>query len=167
MLVSIEQVKKLKNHDQHAFNEIYQAYYRLAFCLAQGILHDYYAAEDIVQEAFIKMMKNITNLKNNQHFHQYFLQIVKNLAFNEQKRKKDIPSETMDDHAISVDDKASIFEKMHSYLDGQENAIVIYKLVYDCTFQEISQILNISPSSAYRFYLLAIKKIKKHYKESL
>lgn len=167
MLISIDQVKRLKEHDEGAYNDVYHTYYRLIYFLAFEIVKDSYLAEDIVQDAFVKLMGNIHLLNNDKNFHQYLITIVKNLAFNEIKRKRDIPSENIEQVVESKDKDQSLFEDMHDYLTKQENQVVIYKIIYECTIHQIAKITNISPSSTYRTYLSALKKIKQHYKESL
>jgi len=167
MLVSLETVNRLKNNDNQAFEEIYQTYYRLIFCLSFSLLKDRYLAEDVTQNVFIKMMENITSLKRTSQFHAYLLTIARNETVNELKKRRDIPSDQLEQYAQQDDEHHFFLEEMHHYLTKEENEVVIYKIIYDFTFHEISHLLSFSLSSTYRFYQSALKKIKRHYEESL
>ena len=52
-------IKKLKEHDEEAFDEVYQKYFRLVKHVAYQILPSDMIADDIVQETFFKMYQNI------------------------------------------------------------------------------------------------------------
>ncbi|MFA7032696.1 MAG: sigma-70 family RNA polymerase sigma factor [Bacilli bacterium] len=167
MLVSLETVNRLKNNDNQAFEEIYQTYYRLIFCLSFSLLKDRYLAEDVTQDVFIKMMENITSLKRSSQFHAYLLAIAKNTTLNELKKRRDIPSDQIEQVTKQDDNHHFFIEEMHQYLTIEENEVIIYKIIYDFTFQEISHLFSFSLSSTYRLYRSALKKIKRHYEESL
>ena len=54
-----ELARRLKNHDPRAMAELYDRYGRLAYFLIYRIVGDQSAAEDIVQETFLRVWNNI------------------------------------------------------------------------------------------------------------
>lgn len=60
------------------FEEIYDAYFNDVYQFILSLSKNTAVAEDIVQEAFIKALKNINQLKDNTKIKSWILQIAKN-----------------------------------------------------------------------------------------
>ena len=88
MDVNTKVIENLKKRNERAFNIVYKKYYRLVYYVAFDILHDASAAEEVMQETFIKLMSNIESYQDNGQFKKYITTIAKNLALNEYKKRK-------------------------------------------------------------------------------
>ncbi len=78
---------KLKNGDSRAFSYIYDRTYKIVFFVAYRILGDRHAAEDVVQDTYMKAATNI-NAYNSDNFTAWITTIAKNNALNEYNRAK-------------------------------------------------------------------------------
>ena len=84
-----------------------ERFYRLAYRYLQGKA----AAEDVVQDAFLKLWENpaIWQPERNSKFTTWFYRVVVNLCLDQRKKKK---PEVLDNDAIVADDRATADELM-------------------------------------------------------
>src|SRR5574344_2715213 len=150
MLVDKELIKGLRKKDSQAFATVYKAYYNYIYYFIKSIVKEDSLSEDITQDTFIKMIENISSLKKDSSFHSYIITIAKNLSFNHLKRDKENLFEDMDVVSKSNDKYSFAFEEIHDYLTKEENTIVIYRLIYDLSFKEISLITQVPIASIHR-----------------
>lgn len=71
-------VRRAKNGDRPAFDQLVGPLINQAFRLAFGLLHDYEAAEDAVQEAAVRSWRKLNNLRPGTNMRPWFLAIVAN-----------------------------------------------------------------------------------------
>jgi len=81
-------IKKICEGDTVAFRYIISTYKDMAFSVASSIVKDNYAAEEVVQIAFIKAYKNIKSFRKGSKFSTWFYRIVVNESFMYFKKKK-------------------------------------------------------------------------------
>ncbi len=80
-------VHKLKEGDSRAFDYIYDKTYKVVFFVAFRILGDKHAAEDVVQDTYLKAVTNIHGY-NADNFTAWITTIARNGALNEYNRTK-------------------------------------------------------------------------------
>lgn len=80
-------VLALKNGDSRAFDYIYDKTYKVVFFVAFRILGDKHAAEDVVQDTYMKAVTNI-GAYDRDDFTAWITTIAKNNALNEYNRQK-------------------------------------------------------------------------------
>lgn len=137
--------------------EIYEYYKKPAYWTAYRILKDHHEAEDVIQEAIIRISKVVDDLKEikSQKTKGLFIIIVRNLSINIYNRRKNKESTTyeeieiiseelsMDEIIIGLEEAKIISEKLNqikaSYAD-----ILALKYYNEYSNQEISDLLNIS-----------------------
>lgn len=160
-------IYKLKEKDESAFDYVYDKYNKLVYYIAYEILNDSQASEDVLQETFIKLMDNIDSYEDQGNFKQYLCKIAKNIAINEYQRRKaknliyDIPED------IAINDDHQSFEliiTLDKYLEKEESQIVKFRILYDYSFKEISQEMNLSIGIVQSKYYNALKKLKNYFK---
>ena len=71
-------VQAAKQGDDAAFELLLEPLLDPAYRLANGMLHDHHAAEDVVQDAAIKAWKKIAHLREGSEMRPWFLGIVAN-----------------------------------------------------------------------------------------
>lgn len=80
-------VVRLKNGDDRAFDHIYDKTYKVVFFVAFRILGNKHAAEDVVQDTYLKAVSNISAYDSD-NFVAWITTIARNNALNEYNRTK-------------------------------------------------------------------------------
>ncbi len=80
-------VLKLKSGDSRAFDYIYDKTYKVVFFVAFRILGNKHAAEDVVQDTYLKAVSNIDAYASD-NFTAWITTIARNNALNEYNRNK-------------------------------------------------------------------------------
>ena len=84
-------VRKTQEGDSDAFAELYTATYQSQYRFAYQYVKDPYLAQDILQEVYILVLKNLDTLKNPRLFVSWLHQITFRICFDTwQKRKAHI-----------------------------------------------------------------------------
>ena len=82
-------VRKTQEGDSDAFAELYTATYQSQYRFAYQYVKDPYLAQDILQEVYILVLKNLDTLKNPRLFVSWLHQITFRICFDTwQKRKR-------------------------------------------------------------------------------
>jgi RNA polymerase sigma-70 factor (ECF subfamily) len=167
-------IKKLKNATLKdiAFSELLDGYQERLYWHIRKILITHENADDVLQNTFIRIYKNIANFQEKSSLHTWMYRIAYNesLRFLEKNNKK--LHENIDE--ISSTHLEVLFEDV--YFDGDEiqiklNTIIasftekqkhIFHMKYfdDLSFREISEVLNISESTLKSTYYTAVKIIE-------
>lgn len=155
----------LKAGDQTAFFIVYEHYKSLLYFVIMSIVKHKEDAEDLLQDTFIKIMQNIDSLDHISRFKSWAAMIARNLALNHLKAKKYLVSLDEDVfELIKTDDTYFAFlQDFQSHLSLVENLVIAYKIVYDFTFDDISDLLHTPRSTVYKTYKSALAKLRKTY----
>ena len=162
----------IKNRDEKAFNELYQKYHNLVFYVVIDIVKSREDAAEITEDVFLKMYQKIDQLKTD-NFKSWLLTIAKHEALNFVTRVKNKQkTSSLDDETIGVipsnDFSLGKYDDiLTDNFDKETKTILILKIVFDFTYEEIAQQLNLSKSYAYRSYKLAFTKFKRLVEETL
>lgn len=146
-------IQKCKKNDAKAQMEIYNLYCKAMFLVAKRYLKDDFAAEDVMQEAFIKAFKKIDSFKGDVTFGAWLKRIVINRSIDELKKQRlelvSINQEThhvLDDDNWQVEDNTTMQQIVNCIKQLKEKYRVVLSLYllegYD--HQEISEILGIT-----------------------
>ena len=81
-------LQKVKNGDHNAFSYFVRTYKETAYGIAFSVLKNTLDAEDVVQEAFIKIYKGIRAYNSKSKFSTWLYRIVVNEAFKKIKKEK-------------------------------------------------------------------------------
>lgn len=114
--------------DDQAFSNLFQAYSSLMFYIAKDILKDAYLAEDIVQEAFIKVIQNPQAVIHGDEAktRSFLCTITRNLAINLYHKNKRVISLDQVEEAYFVAQKSPSAEM--AYFDAHPLDEAIRKL---------------------------------------
>lgn len=80
---------RVRNGDMDAFRTLVDLYKDKSLSLAISILKDETLAEDILQEVFIKVYRNIKKFKFKSKFSTWLYRIVVNTCYNELRKQRD------------------------------------------------------------------------------
>jgi RNA polymerase sigma-70 factor (ECF subfamily) len=110
----------IQDGNGHAFAVLVERHTSRFYRLAYRYLQNREAAEDAVQDAFLKLWENpaLWQPERNSKFTTWFYRIVVNLCLDQRKRKR---PELLDDETLVADDREPVDEMM---LRAQEQKIV-------------------------------------------
>ena len=161
------------DEDRSKFELIYETYHRLMFFLAKQILPDDRDAEDAVQEAFIRIIKNLDRISDpkcpkTKHF---IVIIVKRTAIDIRKKQEREPKMvTMDEEAVdSVADESPDLEAIDERLDLSEaiaglpdtyRDVILMKYYQGFSDTEITELTGMSLDSVRKTIQRARKKLE-------
>ena len=151
---------------ERAFNIIYSEYSFLVYYIALSIVKNKDNAQDITNETFLKFFQNRLSINKRKNVKYYIVSVAKNSALNFANSQSRLCSLEME---VETYDKKDSFQeyldKFSDFLDKEELDLIVFHLLYDYSFREISKIKNTTTSSISSKYRRAIVKIKKHYKK--
>jgi RNA polymerase sigma-70 factor (ECF subfamily) len=108
-------VARVQKGDLGAYRELFDRYHRRAFAVALGVVKNRQDAQDVVQEAFIKVHRHIATFQGNSSFYTWLYRIVMNLSIDHIRRGR--PNTDFDD-ARAHDDAAGDGSMLPRILDG-------------------------------------------------
>lgn len=134
----IEFVKKIKAGDNAAFTDLYNESYKYLHTCVIHIVKDEDVAQDMIQDAYVEIYKNIGQLKDEAGFLGWAATIANRKCFAYLKKNKDLlVDEQTDDEGNEsdyfdtiADDEAFIPENI---LDNQEKIKIIRDIIDDLT----------------------------------
>lgn len=113
----------LRGGESWAMSVLYDRYARLVFSLALKILSDRVAAEEVVQEVFVKVWKRSNDYSTDRgKFSSWIGGIAHNQAIDELRRRRVRPSAADDEDAVAElpDQHATPFDAAAQTLEHQE-----------------------------------------------
>lgn len=175
----IELVERCKINDRVAQQELYELYARPMFNVCYRIVNQQEEAEDVLQEAFIRMFRQIEGFRKESSFGAWFKRIVVNGALNYVKRKKKVVNlyENIADEDFEelVDDEVN--SAINYSADHVQNAMELmpegYRIVFSLyLFEEyshkmIAEELGITESTSKSQLNRAKKKIREILKQQV
>ncbi|MDQ7821648.1 MAG: RNA polymerase sigma factor [Candidatus Eremiobacteraeota bacterium] len=148
-------VERVKSQDALAFENLISHTSGKAFGLAYHLTGDYHRAQDIVQEAYLKVFRHIGSLRNPDSFKSWLAQIIANLAREWQQRKgKEIPLDTsslasaappqpLKESALDAACTRESVKEALGALSLAEKTTILLREYCDLTYEEISKTLKI------------------------
>lgn len=79
-------VQRIQAGDSRAFRALFDKYHRRAFAVAMGVVKNEEDALDAVQEAFVKVHKNIHKFEGTSSFYTWLYRIVMNVSIDHVRR---------------------------------------------------------------------------------
>ncbi len=166
-------IEAAKARDSTAQFELYNLYAKAMLNVSFRIVNDRDEAEDVLQESFINVFKNIDSYRGDSSFGSWVKRIVINASLNViKKRKLDLMD--IDEGNIDVEDD---YEEVESELSVENIRKAVdllpdgFRLVFSLyafegyDHREIGEILEISENTSKSQYNRAKKKLKELLKE--
>ena len=162
--------------DRRAQFKIYKLYYKAMYNTCFRIVNYQPEAEDIMQESFLKAFTSLQEYKGDVSFGAGLKRIVINKSIDAVRRRK-INFENIDNiDSLMILDEADedlitekvspelIFREIEKLPDGYRIVLSLY-LTENYSHDEISRILNISPSTSRTQYMRAKAKLLNNLKK--
>ncbi len=164
MIIESHLIKKIRQGDEEAFEMIYRKYEGLIYYIALSITKNKEDAEEIVQDTFVNMFNSINTYEEKNKFKQWLMQIARNLSYNKvtrNKEKNNIHDEEIINNTASEENKYDIILTINNSLDETSSKVVILKVVYNFSFKEIAEEMNMTINQVQGIYYQSMKRLKK------
>ncbi|NEU07767.1 sigma-70 family RNA polymerase sigma factor [Flavihumibacter sp. R14] len=157
-----------------AFNLLLKKYQQKIYWHIRRLVINHDDADDLVQEVFIKVWKNLADFRSDSQLYTWLYRIATNESItflNRQKLKNNVPldevgydlAESLADSTYFDGDKAQLkLQKALLTLPEKQRLVFNMKYFDDLKYDEISEILGTSVGGLKASFHLAVKKIE-HY----
>lgn len=157
-------VRRAQSGDSNAFAELYVATYQQQYRYAYKYLKDEHLAQDVIQETYIKALRNITKLQNPQLFVAWLNRINFRTCFdlvkNPEKNKDNVlignhaeevrsDSYYPENEVVEIDSRRYILRQVLN-LPLTESQVILMKYYQNMSNDDIAEVLNISRSTVKR-----------------
>ncbi|MCY7007698.1 RNA polymerase sigma factor [Fusobacterium simiae] len=142
------------------FDNIYEEYFDRVYYKVLSVVKNNDDAEDICQETFISVYKNLSKFREESNIYTWIYRIAINKTYDFFKKRK-LEFEINDDvlslpEDINFDTKVILEEKL-KLISEKEREIVILKDIYGYKLKEIAEIKNMNLSTVKSVYYKALK----------
>ncbi|PKH51332.1 RNA polymerase subunit sigma-70 [Tenacibaculum sp. Bg11-29] len=173
-LITQLQNKKTK---EVAFKQLLSLYKERLYWHIRKIVVSHDDADDVLQNTFIKIFKNIENFKKNSKLYSWMYRIATNEAITfinkrAKERNVDITEyqqqliSTLDsDHWFTGDEIQLILQKAIAILPQKQRLVFNMKYFDEMKYSQISEILETSIGALKASYHIAVKKIEQFIKD--
>jgi RNA polymerase sigma-70 factor (ECF subfamily) len=163
MVQENDRIQAAKRGDVHAFNELVLTYQDRVYTVALRILRDPASADDITQETFVTAFRKLDQFKGG-NFRAWLLRIATNACYDELRRHKRRPADSIDDDDYNMDADArlatgdgenpeshaqraelkSAIELCFEQLSDEHRLVVTMSDVEEYSYDEIASVAKIS-----------------------
>ncbi len=159
---------------EEAFKELLALYKKPLYWHIRKIVISHDDADDVLQNTFIKVFKNISGFKGESKIYSWMYRIATNEAIsflNSKAKKYNISTETLKSNTINMLESDIYFEgdaiqlklqKAIATLPEKQQLVFNLKYFEEHTYENLSEILNTSIGALKSSYHLAVKKITQY-----
>lgn len=172
MKADLELVEEVKSGQRLAFSELVKRHQQALYRLCIRFVKDPDAAEDIVQDSFVKAYQKIHLFEGRSSFKSWLFQIAVNTAKNK-LRETQAESLDLEDNQLAVDsvahqrledyDLKELVQKYVERLPEKQRTALMLRVFEDLSFKEIAQIMNCPYDTAKANYRHALIKLKEQF----
>ena len=142
------------------FDNIYEEYFDRVYYKVLSVVKNDDDAEDICQETFISVYKNLSKFREESNIYTWIYRIAINKTYDFFKKRK-LEFEINDDvlslpEDVSFDTKVILEEKL-KLISEKEKEIVVLKDIYGYKLKEIAEMKKMNLSTVKSVYYKALK----------
>lgn len=149
-----ESINSVLNGDIDCFGDLYARYYSSMVAIAYSVLRDHHRAEDAAQEAFIKALRNLQDLKQRDRFGPWLARLCRNVARDVAKSSSKsgaIDSMDISERAVidarKKDDVAQAVREALRTISASARELIILRYYDNSSYEHISSVLGISTAA--------------------
>lgn len=153
-----ELVRESMTGNVEAFRKLVERYQNPVFSLAFRLTGNREEAEDMAQETFLNIYKNLNKFKSDLKFSSWLFRIASNVCISHLRRRKgatllELQEETLQFHPLTSNNPADLFEVKERHelirlavrqLPPKYQLVLLLKYMNDLSYQEIADALQIS-----------------------
>ncbi len=169
-----ELIEKLAGDDTRnfAFNQLVRKYQERIYWHVRKMVIDHDDADDVVQEVFIKVWKNLHRFRQDSQLYTWIYRIATNECLNFLKKKRRVSLLSLSDYqdvliskldlAVQVDGDMIEMKLQKALLKLPDKQRMVFNMKYfdDMKYQDIAAITETSVGSLKASYHHAVKKIE-------
>lgn len=175
-IILIEQLKNVQTREK-AFRELISLYKERLYWHIRKIVISHDDADDVLQNTFIKVFKNIDKFNQESKLFSWMYRIATNesITFINKRAKKrnvdisdyqqEISSTLAEDEFFTGDEIQLILQKAIATLPQKQQLVFNMKYFDELKYNEISEILETSVGALKASYFHAVKKIENYIKQ--
>lgn len=134
-----------------SFDEIYGFYWQKVFRLCMGYINDVNQAQDIAQETFIIVWKQLPNFRNESNIGTWIFRIASNNCLRQIEKEKriirtELPTNLKEENQESIEPQIQLLYKFISELAETDRLIILLELE-EIKQAEIANITGISEAN--------------------
>ncbi len=159
-------VKQIRLGDEKAAEELIRRYYTsvLRYCKRQCFNLE--KAEDLTQETFLKLFKNLSGYKEKGKFKAYLYTIANHLCIDESRKMKECSLENEEEIRDECDELRRIEDKSEigyllNVLSPEQREAVILRFGEELSFWEIAKVMGCNMRTAQSRVRNALKIMRK------
>ena len=174
----VQLVQEILLDTQGSFEELVSRYTKPLYNFIYRLVGNIQTAEDLVQETFIKVWKNLAKYDQKQVFRAWIFTIARNTATDYMRKKKSIPFSVLsnDDEYVFEDSLADenplpedllaelenteLFEKLLAELSVDYQMVLLLHYQEGLTFDEIGTILDTSLNTVKSWHHRALAQLR-------
>jgi len=162
-------VEQVKLGNRGAFSELVKRHQRMILRLSMRLLRDLEAAEDVVQESFLKAYQKIHMFQGRSAFKSWLYQIAVNTAKNKLRAKRkdlvnidtvSIAVEADADTGLESKDLRRILQDEIEQLPARQKTALVLRIYEDLSFKEVADIMGCPYDTAKANYRHALIKLR-------
>jgi len=162
----------------YGFNLLVRKYQKKVYMHIRRMVVDHNDADDLVQETFIKIWKNLSGFRADSNLYTWIYRIATNeaLSFLQKKKRKylfttidynsRLSKNLEDDNYYNGDEIQLKLQQALLTLPVKQRLVFNMKYYDDLKYKEMSDILGTSVGALKASYHIAVKKIEKYIKEN-
>lgn len=169
-------IKRFLKGEEQAFSTLVHKYQKKAYSLAYRFTHNHQDADDLSQEAFIRVYSSLRNFRGGSNFFTWLYRIVTNLCINYLNRRPkriQLPVEELgisnpDPNAQSILEDKELRTKINiaiEKLPPRQKIAFTLRQLEELSFEEVSKIMKCSIGGAKASYFHAVQKLSRYLKE--
>ena len=163
----------VKESCNYGFNLLVRKYQKQIYWHVRRIVIDHDDSDDVVQNTFIKIWKNINKFREESKLFTWIYRIATNEALNFLKRKRQklfiplvnveekLSNSLSDDIYFNGDEIQLKLQKAILQLPEKQRLVFNMKYYNEIKYEDMSEILNTSVGALKASYHIAVKKIEK------
>ena len=165
-----------KQGDEKAVKQIFERYHKELVGFATRITGDRYEAQDIVVEAFLKILPRAKDFTSMENIRAFLYVVVRHACYswvekqeNYQKKQQafvylqdadiDGPASVMDNEEMIARTLQQLYEHIQQ-LPPQEKKVFVLKVIRQQSADEVAAALNISKKTVYNLTSAAISRLR-------
>lgn len=172
----IEKIKDKKTVD-YGFNLLMEKYQEKVYWVIRRMVIDHESSDDIAQETFVKVWKNLDKFKGESKLYTWIYRIATNEALTHLRKKKRrffLPIGDLENELISTLEADTYYngdeiqlKLQRAILTLPEKQRLVFNMKYfeELKFREIAEVLEVTIGNLKAQYHHAVKKIEKYLKE--
>lgn len=165
-------IDKCRQGDPDAIRKIYQAYADDLLSLAMNLLNDGHAAEDVLQDVFIRFVQSVPTIRQADKLKSYLASCVANRARDVYRARQRHATTNLDDvqwlaarengpvRLLESQESLAAIGKAVESLPYEQREVVILRLQGEASFRQIADHQGVSTKTVLSRYRYGLEKIR-------